>query len=353
MTAKWLPSSVTPLTRWPVSTPPGSGPTRCGARSRPSSAGSTSCGVTTQERTAPGSGTWADVVGTKPTVIIIDEIAGHLRQLASSGSEDVRRQAAAVPAALKSLFELAASIPNLVVIVTLATHSDAYGKETNDIEDLLNETEGAFQDAMVDAKSVLARTESVIKPAEDTEIAQILKTRLFESIDPAGASAASAAYRSFYEELVEKGVSLPGGADQPTAYGEQVESSYPFHPELIRVLDKRLGTIPNFQRARGALKLLAEVIVGIWGSGKETEIINVADIDLEADPVLTHLTVGLGRDEYENVAKVDIIGSASHAATGRPAAVLRIPTTPLGRRRPSSSTRSNSWPRREPIGATT
>ena len=266
-----------------------------------------------QERTAPGSGTWSDVVGTKPTVIIIDEIAGHLRQLASSGSEDVRRQAAAVPAALKSLFELAAAIPNLVVIVTLATHSDAYGKETNDIEDLLNETEGAFQDAMVDAKSVLARTESVIKPAEDTEIAQILKTRLFESIDPAAATTASAAYRNFYEELVEKGVSLPGGADQPTAYGEQVESSYPFHPELIRVLDKRLGTIPNFQRARGALKLLAEVIVGIWSSGKETEIINVADIDLEADPVLTHLTVGLGRDEYENVAKVDIIGSASHA----------------------------------------
>ena len=265
------------------------------------------------ERTAPGSGTWSEVVGTRPTVVIIDEIAGHLRQLASSGSEEVRRQAAAVPAALKSLFELAASIPNLVVIVTLATHADAYGKETNDIEDLLNETEGAFQSAMVDAKSVLARTESVIKPAEDNEIAQILKTRLFESIDATSASSASAAYRSFYEELVEKGVSLPGGADQPTAYSEQVEASYPFHPELIRVLDKRLGTIPNFQRARGALKLLAEVIVGIWNSGVLTEVINVADIDLAADPVLTHLTVGLGRDEYENVAKVDIVGSSSHA----------------------------------------
>jgi predicted AAA+ superfamily ATPase len=40
-------------------------------------------------------------------------------------------------------------------------------------------------------------------------------------------------------------------------YGEAVAAAYPFHPELIRVLDKRIGSIALFQRARGALKLLA------------------------------------------------------------------------------------------------
>ena len=49
-------------------------------------------------------------------------------------------------------------------------------------------------------------------------------------------------------------------------------SSYPFHPELVRVLDKRLGTIPNFQRARGALKLLAEVIAGHVAVGHASDL---------------------------------------------------------------------------------
>jgi hypothetical protein len=267
-----------------------------------------------EQRSAPGTGTWDKVLGTTPTVIIIDEVAAHLRQLLSSGSEDARRQATAVPVFLKNLFEYAGAHPNVVVILTLATRSDAFGRETSEIEDLLTEAEEVFQSTLADTKSALARSESIIRPAEDNEIAQILKTRLFKHIDPAAAAAAAAAFRPFYEELAEKGQALEGGADQPTSYAESIESSYPFHPELVRVLDKRLGAIPNFQRARGALKLLAEVIAGMWDAGKTTEIINVADIDLGIDPVLTHLTVGLGRDEYEGVARVDICGGSSHAA---------------------------------------
>lgn len=267
-----------------------------------------------EQRSAPGTGTWDAVFGSAPTVVIIDEVAGHLRQLASSGSEDARRQASAVPVFLKNLFEYAGSHTNVVVVLTLATRSDAFGRETSDIEDLLSESEEAFQTAMVDTKSALARTESIIRPAEDNEIAQILKTRLFKRIDPAAAAAAAASYRRLYEALAEQGQAVEGGADQSATYGEAVKASYPFHPELVRVLDKRLGTIPNFQRARGALKLLAEVVAGIWASDVGTEIINVADIDLGIGAVLTHLTTGLGRDEYEQVAKVDICGDASHAA---------------------------------------
>lgn len=270
-----------------------------------------------ETRSAPGSETWAEVIGDTPTVIIIDEIAQHIRQLVSSGDEDVRRQATALPTAFKSLFSFATGRTNVVIIITLASQRDAFGKETSDVEALLTEAEGAFHETMGETASVVARPVdggSIIKPAEDNEIAAILKTRLFEKIDPKAASAAGDAYREFYDDLAGRNVNLPGGADQPTAYGDLVEASYPFHPELIRVLDNRLGAIPNFQRARGALKLLSEVISGVWGSGKDTEILNVADIDLSADPVLTHLTIGLAREEFERVARVDLAGPASHAA---------------------------------------
>jgi predicted AAA+ superfamily ATPase len=42
-----------------------------------------------EQRTAPGKETLQFAIGEEPTVIIIDEIAQHLRQLASSGTTDV------------------------------------------------------------------------------------------------------------------------------------------------------------------------------------------------------------------------------------------------------------------------
>ena len=104
-----------------------------------------------EERTAPGKETLAAVVGDEPTIIIIDEIAQHLRQLASSGNAEVRRIADAVPVFLKNLFELAAGKPNIVVILTLATRQDAFGKETDELAELLNEFGGehAFKENRV------------------------------------------------------------------------------------------------------------------------------------------------------------------------------------------------------------
>ncbi len=113
-----------------------------------------------------------------------------------------------------------------------------------------------------------------------------------------------------------------------------VTKSYPFHPELIRVLDKRLGNITEFQRARGALKLLAEVVANIYATNDNTAIINVGDIDYSNEPVLNHLTDGLGRAEYASVAKGDFASKASHAAVvdadvfpGKPAYATRVART--------------------------
>ena len=270
-----------------------------------------------EQRTAPSKTVLAEAIGDRPTIIIIDEIAQYLRQLTSSGNEDIRRMAGAVPVFLKNLLELAAGYPKLVVILTLATRRDAFGKETDELSEAIAAAEADARQTLEEAGSVVARFTqggSIVKPAEDNEIAEILKRRLFSTIDPEAAGAAAQAYREFYEDLAGRGEQLTGGADHAATYSEQIEASYPFHPELIRVLDKRLSTIPNFQRARGALKLLAEVVVGIWDSETPTEIINVADIDFDRPEVLRHLTIALGRGEFENVAKADFVGDSSHAA---------------------------------------
>ena len=54
-------------------------------------------------------------------MVIVDEIAKYLRQVTSSGDENVRRMAQAVPVFLGNLFEVASDPTNRVsVIITLA-----------------------------------------------------------------------------------------------------------------------------------------------------------------------------------------------------------------------------------------
>ncbi len=285
-------------------------------------------------RTAPGKATWEAIVGDTPTVIIIDEIAQHLRQLTSSGNPDVRRMAQAIPPFLKNLFELAAGNPRVAVIITLATRADAYGRETEDLHELLDEAEAEFAAALQDTQSIVARTGNVIKPAEDAEIVEILKRRLFAEIARPAAREAAAAYRAFYEDVRAQGEPLGGGAEAPTTYAELIERSYPFHPELVRVLDKRIGSISVFNRARGALRLLAEVVDGVWTDHREVDLLNVADIDFRRPAVLSHLTIGIERPDFEPVARVDFAGADSHAAevdarrfAGRPPYATRACTT--------------------------
>ncbi|MCY1655739.1 DUF499 domain-containing protein [Dietzia sp. SL131] len=269
------------------------------------------------QRTAPGTETIKTSFGNQPTVVIIDEIAKYIRQVTSSGSDDVRRMAKALPVFLGNLFEVASDPTNQVsVVITLAAATNAFGEETTEISELLGDVSSAASAAVAETADVLARAiqpAAVIRPAADNEIGEILKTRLFASVDQSAARAAGDAYRDLYETIgtVE---TLAGGPEQPVTYGDQVAETYPFHPELVRVLDKRLGDIPQFQRARGALKLLAEVVSGIYRDGDETAIINVGDLDYSDAPVLNHLTDGLGRGEFSSVAAGDFAGPKSHAA---------------------------------------
>jgi hypothetical protein len=268
------------------------------------------------ERTAPSKETLARAFGDVPTIIIIDEIAQYLRQLTSAGSEDVRRLAKALPVFLKNLLELAAGDPNVVVILTLATRLDAFHSETEELDEFMRAAQVSLDEAGKEAASVVGRFTSggsIVKPAEEVEIGEILKRRLFERIDGGAAQEVASTFERHYEDLVRKGEQLPGGADQPSAYAGRIAANYPFHPELIRVLDQRLGTIPSFQRARGALRLLAEAVSGAWADGVDIPIINVGDLHFENPRVLNHLTTGLGRNEFEQVALSDFVGESSYA----------------------------------------
>ena len=180
-----------------------------------------------EQRVSPGTVVLERIIQGEPTVIILDEIARHLRAAKATlvGNSNLAEQ---VVAFLFSLMDLAAACHNLVFVYTLASSSDSFGEETTEIREAILAS---------------ARQERVLKPSTDIEIYNIVKQRLFSSID---ANAAQSAAKEYLQTYKASRINLPDGC-KDSRYAESIEASYPFHPELFNLLTKKIASIPNLQ----------------------------------------------------------------------------------------------------------
>ena len=269
-----------------------------------------------EARTGCGKQTWLDIFSDTPTLIIIDELAQYLRRLGTSGDPAVRSLASATIDALKVLFEAATAAPAVRIVFTLATGTAAFGKETTDVEQALADV--AARTLQAEAADVMARPMGAVgRPAEDHEIGHILRRRLFEDVEAQAASEAAAAYRGLYADLVARGTAAGAATYDPAGYAKRLEAAYPFHPALIDCLDKRIGPLSGFQRARGALKMLATSVQHLWaGDGADRlAILNLGDLPLDAAGVRASVTSSVGREALDGPAVADFAAPSSHAAS--------------------------------------
>ena len=256
---------------------------------------------------APGTQALERVIGDRPTLIMLDEIARHLRTAKAVPTDNRRSDLAEQTVAfLMTLIELAAARSNIVFVLTLAASSDAFGDETVSLQQELQE-----------ARKVSARHERVITPAAESEVALIVRHRLFESFDESAAIETADSYCSYYGELAERGTEIPERVLRAD-FHEELVKNYPFHPELFTVLTLKTATIPQFQRTRGALRLLARMIRQLWETPPaDAWTISPIHIDLDNDGILDDLTSRLGRPVFRQVAEADIAsdrpGAPAHA----------------------------------------
>ncbi len=257
------------------------------------------------DRVAPGTAALEKLIGDTPTLIMIDEIARYLRAAKATavGSSNLAEQTVAF---LMSLFQFAASKKQVVVVFTLADPSDAFGKETEELDRELTE-----------ARRISARQERVITPTAETEIAAIVTHRLFRSVDRDAAWEVAEAYGDTYRYCAEVGTDIPQRALR-AEYAQEIKLHYPFHPELLNTLNRKISTIPNFQRTRGALRLLAMVVRELWTYMPEgVMLIHPHDINLAVDEIANDLTSRLERPRFRQVIEADIVspleGSRAHA----------------------------------------
>ncbi len=280
-----------------------------------------------EDRTAPGTHTLAKVLGNGPAIVLMDELARYL-EVAEGHRVGKSTLADQTTAFLMSLLEAADSAERVVVVYTLSSSADAFAAQTDEIHR-----------ALAESKAISARKEHVLTPTEEDEIAAIVRHRLFEAVDQAAAHDTAQAYHDALLAELDRGSDLPANAGA-AGYATDIENDYPFHPELLRALNEKVSTIPNFQRTRGALRLLARTVRRLWETKPaDTYLIHPHHIDLADEEILNDLTSRLDRPVFRQVAEADIAnpkaGARAHAPladeelvqAGRPEYGTRIATT--------------------------
>ncbi len=282
-------------------------------------------------KAAPGTGLFETLVGDKPTLIMIDEIARHLRSALAVPTATKRSTLADQTIAfLMSLLEFAASKEHCLVVLTLAGPTDAFADETV-----------MLRQKLAEAQSVVSRQERVLTPTDEGEISAIVTHRLFKAVDRVGAQDVFDAYARYYTGVMDKNADLPQRCTRAD-YAKEMRAAYPFHPELLTTLNRKTATIPNFSQTRGALRLLAWTVRALWQKPRtraNTWLIHTHHLDLAQVQIAEDLTSRLDRPKFKSVIESDIVSpllgmsakaqdvDQSLVASGKPPYARRLATT--------------------------
>jgi uncharacterized protein len=195
-------------------------------------------------RTNPGSEIFLEVLRLAgPCIILLDEVVAYARQLQDDRFE-------AFLSFIQSLTEAVKMAPNALLIGSLPESETEAGGER-----------GA--QALIRLQKVFGRTQSAWLPASGDETYEIIRRRLFQELDSDGEKARDETVKAFAKMYRDSKAEFPGYAAEPR-YAELMKLSYPIHPELFDRLSKDWSTLDKFQRTRGVLSFMANVIGTLW-----------------------------------------------------------------------------------------
>ena len=253
-----------------------------------------------------------NLINGNPTVIILDEIAHCLRTAKAKivGNSDLAKQ---VVVFLFTLMNLAGASDNIVFVYSLASISDTFSQETTEFkEEISTKLKEQTSTELKEVRSASARQELIISPSTDVEVYNIVKQRLFDSVSAEVAEKVSKQYLKSYRACK---LNLPDGC-KDADYASAITQSYPFHPELFNLLTKKIASIPEFQKTRGALRLFAQVVKHLWQNPTENiPMIHTHHIPVGMDDKVTNdLTSKLQRSQMRPPIRADIYNTDGRKA---------------------------------------
>jgi len=195
-------------------------------------------------RTNPGSELMVEVFRLAgPSVILLDELVMFARQL-----DDARFEA--FLSFIQSLTEAAKIVPGVLVVGSLIESAAEAGGQRG-------------VDALLRLEKVFGRVQSAWMPASGNETYEIIRRRLFQPLDGDGERARDETVKAFGDLYRRNAAEFPPHAKE-ARYAELLRLSYPIHPELFDRLSQDWASLEKFQRTRGVLRFMANVVGVLW-----------------------------------------------------------------------------------------
>jgi len=170
----------------------------------------------------------------KPALILMDELLNYMGRNRKSGLTNQ------LYSFVQNLSEEARAQDRVVLAVSLPSLLD----------EMTPEDEGDFDRF----QKMLDRLGKAMIMSAETETSEIIRRRLFEwgGIPDEGKKTS----QEYGEFILDNRTQIPNWFPADNAK-EQFAASYPFHPTLLSVFERKWQQLPRFQQTRGILRLLA------------------------------------------------------------------------------------------------
>lgn len=247
------------------------------------------------EGVAPGGEILQRVFTIEPTLILMDEVLSFIRRARDAG-EPYSRLVSQFYSFLDILTREVAGSTKTVLVVSLP----------------LSEYEMTQEDVVEFQRlsKLLGRTSEAKILSEQMEIAEIVRRRLFEDVGDLKEIRRTA--KAYAKWLQQNRMQIPEWF--PIDRAEKVfETTYPFHPTVLSVFERKWQSLPSFQRTRGILRLLALWIMHAWQHMYPEPLITLGTAPLEDSTFRAAVFEQLGEPLLEVAVLTDIAGEEAHA----------------------------------------
>jgi len=261
--------------------------------------------------TSPGAALAELFAACSPCLVLIDEWVAYARQLYGAEGRLAGGSFEAHVSFAQALTEAARATPGALLVVSLpaSVNPDAKGGQPGPGSSGIELGGPGGAEALRRLRAVMGRIESSWRPASVEEGFEIVRRRLFQPLDPARLADRDATARAFADYYRSQAAEFPNECRAPD-YERRLRAAYPVHPELFDRLYKDWSSLERFQRTRGVLRLMAQVVGKLWNSEDRSPLILAGSVPLDDAAVATELARNLD-DSWKTVMDTDVDGAGS------------------------------------------
>ena len=251
-----------------------------------------------QEIAPSGSDIKAMIPSGRPCILLIDEVMNYIsgeRKTPNSGE---------MYRFMMNLSEEISGMERVVAVVSIpASELEMTAEDEADYTRL---------------KKMLDRKGKAVIMSAENEMSEIIRRRLFDwdvrEVLGNGkimlTQEAILSCREYSDWIVEHKNQVPNWMTV-NAF-EELQNTYPFHPTVISVFERKWRALPRFQQTRGVLRLLALWVSNVYQrgfKGNENELlITMGTAPLDDSQFRTAVFEQLGQDRLEGAVTTDIAG---------------------------------------------